>query len=484
MNHPALDVRFSKSFPRLPSQISITSDGAYTAASFPNGVVILIGSDGGVLWEHDLGGRATSVGMTPTGEYVYVSTEDGLVIFDRSGGELRRIKEEVHNAVLSSDGKFAFLGAVDATKRVSTLSFYDATRKALLKRQPGAVVWKQKFDEPFHFFTGARDGSKVFLGFPRSILCIDAEQSVLLHHKVTSTVKGLAVLPDASVVFYSTFEGHVIGLQMDETQTFLAVLDEEIAAVDCDARGEWILAASKAKPLLFLVNRNKELAWRFALPKRPIHVRLADDASLFAVVCGNDELLVCNNYFVDPVNRVKRALDLVNDPDYSNLSLNALVRSSAKGLTALVNAIKDGTVAENSYKVIGRFSDDLLSDLIRAVALDKSPDRLFRCLAAFYSRALPFFLRSLREHSETERREFYGRLAAAAAHAQDARLYDLLGLIHLRLGELEPAAKCFFEAVRMPDCPETATDHLKEALESLKRSKLTESVDQLFKTFI
>ena len=484
MNHPALDVRFSRSFPRLPSQISITADGAYTAASFPNGVVILIGSDGGVLWEHDLGGRATSIDMTPTGEYVYVSTEDGLVIFDRSGAEVRRIKEQVNSAVLSPDGKFAFLGAADTLKRVSSLSFYDATRKSLLKRQPGTVVWKQKFDEAFHFFTGARDGSKVFLGFPRSILCIDVEQKVLLDYKATSTIKGLAVLPDASAVFFSTFEGHVIGLQMDETQTFLAVLDEEIAAVDCDANGEWILAASKAKPLLFLVNRDRELAWRFALPKRPIHVRLADDASLFAVVCGNDELLVCNNYYVDPDNRVKHALELVNDPDYSNLSLNALASSSTKGLTALVNAIKDGTVAENSYKAIGRFSDDLFSDFIKAVALDKSPDRLFRCLAVFYTRALPFLLRNLRDLPESERREFYGRLAVSAAHAQDARLYDLLGLIHLRLGELEPAAKCFFEGVRMPDCPETATDHLKEALERLEQSKSTESVDQLFKTFI
>jgi len=484
MNQKALDTRFTKSFPRLPSYISICADGSCTAVSFPNGIVTLIDSDGGVLWEHNLGGWASSIDMAPDGEYIYAPTKDGLVIFDRSGREVRRIKERVQNAVLSSDAKFAFLGVADGAKRISSISFYDTTKKSLLKRQPGAVVWKERFDDAYHFFAGARDGSKLVLGFARRILCINSEQKVLLDHKTTSTIKGLAVLPDASAVFASTFDGHVIGVQMDESQTYLAELDEEITVIDCDAKGEWILAASKAKPILFLLDRGGKLAWRFTVPRRPIHVRLADDASFFDVVCANDELLVCNNYYVDPEKRVERALELINDPDYSSISLNALARSSTSGLTALVNAIKDDTVSETSHKVIAKFPDELLSRFVEVIVSDKNPDRLFRCLAVFYLRALPFLLRNLGDLSETERRDFYGRLAVSAAGAQDARLYDFLGLLHLRLGELEPAVKHFYEAVRMPDCPEKATDHLKEALEALKRSKSTESIDQLFTTFV
>ncbi len=484
MNQKALDTRFEKSFPRLPSQISISADGSCTAASFPSGIVILIDSDGGVLWEHNVGSSATSIDMTPDGEYVYASTKDGLVIFDRSGSEVRRVKEHLQNAVLSSDGRFAFLGSEDAAKHVSSVSFYDATRKALLKRQPGAVVWKEKFEEAYHFMAGARDGSMAVLGFARRILIIDAEQRVLLDHKTTSSIKGLAVLPDASAVFFSTFDGRVIGLQMDGSQTYLAETDEEIAAIDCDATGEWILAASKAKPVLLLLDCDGEIAWRFPVPRRPIHVRLTDNASLFAVSCANDELLVCNNYYVSPAKRVERALELINDPDYSSISLNALARSSTLGLTPLVNAIKDDTVSESSHKLIGKLPEELLSHFVEAIVSDENPDRLFRCLAVFYSRALPFLLRNLGDLSETKRRDFYGRLAVSAASAQDARLYDLLGLLHLRLGELEPAVKHFYEAVRMPDCPEKATDHLKEAIEALKQSKSTESIDQLFTTFM
>jgi len=483
MNQKALDTRFTRRFPRLPSQISISADGSCTAVAFPNGAVTLIDSDGGVIWEHNLGSRATSIEMTPDGKYIYTSTKDGLVVIDRAGSEVRRIKEHVQNAVLSEDGKFAFLGATDATKRVSSVSFYDAAKKALLKRQPGAVVWKEKFDDAYHFFAGACDGSKLVLGFSRRILCIDSDQKVLLDHKTTSTIRGLAVLPDASAVFFSTFDGHVNSLQMDGSQTYLSEAEEEIDVIDCDATGEWILATSKAKPLLFLFDRDGKLAWRFTVPRRAIHVRLADDATFFAVVCANDELLVCNNYYVDPEKRVERALELINDRDYSSISLNALARSSILGLTALINAVKDDTVSESSHKLIGKFPDELLAHFVKAVVSDENPDRLFRCLSVFYPRALPFLLQNLDELSKAERDSFYRRLAISAAGAQNARLYDLLGLLHLRVGELEPAVKRFYEAVWMPDSPEKATDHLKETLEALKQSKSTESIDQLFTTF-
>ena len=161
-----------------------------------------------------------------------------------------------------------------------------------------------------------------------------------------------------------------------------------------------------------------------------------------------------------------------------------LAHSSTAGLAALVGAIKDGTVPESSYKMIGKLPEESLSHLIKAIISDESPGHLFQCLAVFYTRAAPLLLRDIAGLSATQRRDFYDRLAASAASAKDARLFDLLGLLHLKRGELDSAIKHFFECVNMKDCPETAVHHLKEALMALERFKSTESRDQLFTTFI
>ncbi len=484
MSPSALDIVFSKKFPRLPSEMSPFVDGSCVAVVFANGVVMLLDAGGKVLWEHTLEGKATSVGVSPEGQHVYASTDHGLVIFDRSGNQLRRVKERIDNAVLSPDGRFAFLGVSDATKHTSSVSFYDATKKSLLKRQPGAVIWKEKFEDAYQFFVGARDGSKVVLGFARRVVCLDAERTLVLDHSTASSIKGLAVLPDMSRVFFSTFDGHIVGLGMDGSRVYSAELSEEIGKIACDGAGDWIIAASRLKPMLFMFDRDGKLVWHFTVPRRPIHVWLSDDAASIAVCCGNDELLMCHNYFMDPEQRVQRALRLINERDYTSLSLQLLARSSAESLTALVNAIKDGTVQESSYKLIGKLAEETLARVIGAMVLDETPERLFQCLAAFYIRVLPLLLRHVGNLDDGARQGFYGRMAVAAVRGSDARLFDLLGLIHLRRGELVPAVKRFFEAVSMDDCPEAAMEHLKESREALEQAKSTGGVDELFTTFV
>ncbi|RLC47507.1 MAG: hypothetical protein DRH70_03215 [Candidatus Coatesbacteria bacterium] len=484
MSPSALDVVFSKKFARLPSEMSPFADGSCVAVVFANGVVMLLDAGGEVLWEHTLEGRPASVGVTPEGQHIYVSTDRGLVIFDRSGNQLRRVKERVDNAVLSPDGRFAFLGVSDATKHTSSVSLYDATKKGLLKRHPGAVVWREKFDDAYQFFAGARDGSRVVLGFARRVVCMDAEQTLVFDHRTASSVKGLAVLPDMSRVFFSTFDGHVVGLGLDGRRVYSAEAGEEVGKIACDGKGDWIIAASRLKPMIFMFDRDGKLVWHFPVPSRPIHVWLSDDADSIAVCCGNDELLMCRNYFMQPEQRVQRALRLINERDYASLSLQVLARSSAESLTALVNAVKDGTVQESSYKLIGKLPEQTLSRVIGAMVLDDAPGQLFRCLATFYMRALPLVLQHVGNLDDGARQNFYGRLAVAAVRGKDARLFDLLGLIHLHRGELVPAVKRFFEAVSMENCPEPAMEHLREAREALEQAKATSEVDKLFTTFV
>ncbi|MBN1592336.1 MAG: hypothetical protein JW941_03680 [Candidatus Coatesbacteria bacterium] len=483
MDNSALDIISTKKFQRLPSEMAVSADGALIAASFHNGTVMLIDSEGHMLWEKSVGSPATDIGISPDLKFVYTASKNRVVIFDITGAEQRQIKEDAERAVLSPHGEFAFLGSADPTKRISSISFFDATKKSLLKRQPGAIVWKEKFDEAYQFFTGGRDGSGVVLGFARQILCIDKDQRRALDHKVKSTVKSLVVSSDASKILFSTFDGHIIGLDATGKEYYQAELEEEANDLCCDAAGSWVMAALKNTPAILLFNERGRLVWRFSLPGKPIHVRLTDDASIFVVCCAGGEMLVCRNYYVDPKKRLGRGIGLINNPEYTELALNMLARSSTEGLTALVKAIKDGTVPEGSYKLIGKIPEASLPLLVNAMLTDPEPGHLFHCLAAFYMRAAPIILQELEKLAAPKRKEFYSRLSAIASKIPDPRLLDLLGFLHLQMGELDAAMKHFFECLNMNGHPELAVRHLEETLAMLDETKAREGIDQLFRTF-
>lgn len=480
MSTSNLDVIWRKKFTRLPSQIALTQDGARAAVAFPSHAVMLMGPEGRVLWERDLGVEALSVALTGDERHIIACSPQDAFVLDIDGNEVRRLDESASAAMLSTDTRFAFLAWSDPTKKVASLSFYDGEKKGFLQRRKGAVVWKHKFEEPFGFFAASQDCSRAVVGFARHILCVDNRDAVIFDHKTTSTVKGMAVNSDASIVAFSTFDGHVLVLDGSGDIKLTAQLDEELAAVACDSGCNWLLVASKSKHALFLVDRAGQLVWRFGTPHRPIYIDASGDMSSFAVCCADYEMLLCRNYYADPKKRVHHALRQINDKEYTQLSLNVLAQPSGDGAAALVNAIKDGTIPQTIYKMIGKYPDEVLIHLTKAIVSDGNPGLLFQCLAVFYERALPLLLDQVRNLAEQDRRDFFLRLAASAASTQDVRLFDLLGLLHLGLGELEAAEKHLFEAVRLPDSPDAVADHLREVLQAMEVRKSTQCIDQLF----
>ena len=478
------DAIWESHFQRLPSQIAMTPDGSFTAVALPNRVVTLLDKDGRRLWEKQIEAEATCVALTLKAEYIAACSPKGVFVFDRNGQLLRLIKAVSVCAAISEDGTLVAVAIAHPGKRTGGLFLFDTRKKALLHRQAGAVVWRRSFDEPVHSIVASFDSDRLLVCFARHLLCLDTQQNTVFDHKATSTIKGIAATPDFAMMALSTFDGHLVCLDGDAKMLFSTDLGEELGPVACEPEGNWIIVGSKARPVVFLVNSTGESVWRFAAEQKPVHLAVTRGGSSFVVSYPSGKLVAYRNYYIDLRERVQRAVKLLSDRQSAQVALRALAASGREGVVALSKAIKKGALSETQFPLIARFPEAALSLFLELVVTDREPGRLLESLAAFYQLALPGLLRCLNQLSDEQCKEFFTRVSAAAAKSHDARLSDLLGLIHRERGQLDKSVRHFVEATKMPNATDEMTEHLKDALESIEQMKSTTCIDELLTTFV